>query len=88
MKGARNFAGMSDPARNSQFGRRWTEPRRVGEIAELLAEDIGRQAISHHLAQAANLEGSEAEVAFEIADNIRTSMGLTWVEVVGFRRAA
>ena len=88
MRGARNFAGMSDPARNSQFGRRWAEPRHVGKVAKVLAQDIGRQAISHHLTQAADLEGPEAEAAFEIADNIRASMGLTWVEVIGFRSAA
>ena len=56
-------------------------------IAEAVAEDTGRQAISRHLAQAADLEGPEAEVAFEIADTIRASMGLTWAEV-GFRSAA
>ena len=32
--------------------------------------------------------GEEAEAAFEIADNISASMGLTWAEVIGFRRAA
>ena len=88
MKGARDFAGMSDPFHNGQFSRRWTEPQHVGEVAQAVAEDIGRQAITHHLAQAADLEGSEAEVAFEIADNIRASMGLTWAEVIGLRSAA
>ena len=88
MKGTKNYAALSDPARNSQFGRRWNEPLHVGEVAQTVAGDIGRQAISHHLAQAADLEGPEAEAAFEIANNIRQSMGLTWAEVIGFRSAA
>lgn len=88
MRGARDFASMSNPTRNGQFSRRWTEPQHVGRVAKAAAEDIGRQAISHHLAQAANLDGLEAEVAFEIADNIRASMGLTWAEVIGLRSAA
>ena len=88
MRGARDFASMSNPSRNGQFSRRWTEPQHVGKAAKAAAEDIGRQAISRHLAQAADLEGLEAEVVFEIADSIRASMGLTWAEVVGFRSAA
>ncbi len=88
MKGGRDFASMSNPSRNGQFSRRWTEPQHVGPVAKAVAEDIGRQAISHHLAQAADLDGAEAEAAFEIADNIRASMGLTWAEVIGFRSAA
>ena len=88
MRGGRNFASMSNPSRNRQFSRRWTELQHVGPIAKAKAEDIGRQAISHHLAQAADLDGAEAEAAFEIADNIRASMGLTWAEVVEFRSAA
>ena len=88
MRGARDFASMSNLSRNGQFSRRWTEPQHVGKAAKAVADDIGRRAIiSHHLAQAADLEGLEAEVAFEIADSIRASMGLTWAEV-GFRRAA
>ena len=88
MKPGRDYAGMSDPGHNGQFSRRWTEPQHIGPIAKAKAEDIGRQAISHHLAQAADLDGLEAEAAFEIADNIRASMGLTWAEVIGFRSAA
>ena len=88
MRGGRDFASMSNPSRNGQFSRRWTEPQHVGEVAQAVADDIGRQAISHHLAQAAKLEGPEAEAAFEIADSIRASMGLTWAEVIGFRSAA
>ena len=88
MRATKNYAALSDPTRNSQFGRQWIEPQRVGPIAKALAEDIGRQAISHHLAQAVNLDGPEAEAAFEIADDIRATMGLTWAEVIGFRNAA
>ncbi len=88
MRGGRDFASMSNPSRNGQFSRRWTEPQHVGPIAKAQAEDIGRQAITHHLAQAADLEGPEAEAALEIADNIRASMGLTWAEIIGFRSAA
>ncbi len=88
MRGTRNFASMSNPSRNGQFSRRWTEPQQVGPIAKAKAEDTGRQAITRHLAQAADLDGAEAEAAFEIADNIRASMGLTWAEVIGFRSAA
>ena len=88
MRGTRDFASMSNPSRNGQFSRRWAEPQHVGKVAEAVADDIGRQAISHHLAQAADLEGPEAEAAFEIADNIRASMGLTWAEVIGLRSAA
>ena len=88
MRSAKNYASMSNPSHNGQFSRRWTEPQHVGGVAQAVAEDIGRQAISHHLAQAADLEGPEAEAAFEIADNIRASMGLTWAEVIGLRSAA
>ncbi len=88
MKGGRDFASMINPSHNGQFSRRWTEPQHVGPIAKAKAEDIGRQAINHHLAQAADLEGPEAEAAFEIADNIRASMGLTWAEIIGLRSAA
>ena len=88
MRSAKNYASMSNPSRNGQFSRRWAEPLHVGKVAKAVADDIGRQAISHHLAQAADLEGPEAEAAFEIADNIRATMGLTWAEVIGFRSAA
>ena len=88
MRNGRDFASQSDPSRNPHFGCRWTEPRHVGKVAMTMAEDIGRQTISHHLAQAADLEGPEAEAAFEIADSIRASMGLTWAEVIGLRSAA
>ncbi len=88
MKGTRDFASMSNPSHNGQFSRQWVEPQHVGPIAKAKTDDLGRQAISHHLAQAAELEGPEAEVAFEIADNIRASMGLTWAEVIGLRSAA
>ncbi len=88
MRGTRDFASMSNPSRNGQFSRRWIEPQHVSPITKAKAEDIGRQAISHHLAQAADLEGPEAEAAFEIADSIRASMGLTWAEVIGLRSAA
>ncbi len=88
MTRARDFAAQSDPDCNPQFGRRWTEPQHVGPVAKAKAEDIGRHAITHHLAQAAELEGPEAEAALEIANNIRASMGLTWAEVIGFRSAA
>ena len=85
MRNGHNYAAQADPARNRHFSRTWTEPQHVGRV---LAQDIGRRAISHHLAQAADFEGPEAEAAFEIADNIRASMGLTWAEVIGFRSAA
>ena len=88
MRGGRNYAAQGDPSHNPQFGRRWTEPQHIAEIAKTPAEDTGRQAISHHLAQAAKLDGPEAEAAFEIADNIRATMGLTWADLVGQRRAA
>ncbi len=88
MRSTRDFASMSNPSRNGQFSRRWTELQHVGPIAKAKADDLGRQAISHQLAQAAELEGPEAEVAFEIANNIRASMGVTWAEVIGFRSAA
>ncbi len=90
----RDFAALSDPDRNSQFRRRWSEPahadgfRLIGKVAATVAEDTGRRAMAHHLAQATALEGQEAKVAFEIADNIRVMMGLTWDEVVGLRTAA
>ncbi len=88
MRGGRDFASMSNPSDNGQFSRRWTEPQHVGPIAKAKAEDIGRQAINHHLVQAADLDGAEAEAAFEIANNIRASMGLTWANIIGFRSAA
>ena len=88
MRPGRDFASMSNPSRNGQFSRRWSEPQHIGRIAKAKAEDIGRQAITRHLAQAADLDGAEAEAAFETADNIRASLGLTWAEVIGFRSAA
>ncbi len=90
----RDFAALSDPDRNSQFRRRWSEPahadgfRLIGEVAATVTDDTGRRAIAHHLAQAAALQGQEAKVAFEIADSIRSMMGLTWNEVVARRVAA
>ena len=92
--GMKHYAAMSDPAANPNFRRRWSEPPRVdsfksiGVVAATVAENTGRQAIAHHLTQAAALQGPEATVAFEIADNIRSMMGLTWDEVVGLRTAA
>ena len=88
MRSTKDFASMSNPSRNGQFSRCWAEPQHVGKVAQAATDDIGRQAISHHLAQAADLDGPEAEAAFEIANNIRASMGLTWAEIIGFRSAA
>ena len=90
----KNYAALSDPGRNPQFRRRWSEPphvddfQAVGEVAATVTDDTGRRAIAHHLAQAAALQGQEAKVAFEIADSIRSMMGLTWNEVVARRVAA
>ena len=90
----KNYAALSDPGRNPQFRRRWSEPTQVdgfqaiGKVAATVVEDTGRQAIAHHLTQAAALEGQEAKVASEIADSIRSMMGLTWNEVVARRVAA
>ncbi len=44
MKGAKNFASMSDPSHNGQFSRQWSEPQyRDGfkTIGEIAAEIVG-----------------------------------------------
>ncbi len=63
----KDYAAMSDPAANPNFRRRWSEPstcdgfQAIGEVTKSLAEDTGRRAIAHHLAQAAALQGQEAK---------------------------
>ena len=53
MKGAKNFASMSDPGNNPHFGRRWTEPPTYHKgirqaAAEMLADMRFRRKV-HHL---------------------------------------
>ena len=88
-----DYSAMSDPARNPQFQRRWSEPpqegpRLLGEIVAEVVEEIDRQAVAYWLSQAANLEGEEARKAFKTADEIRGSMGLSWNAIMGLKEVA
>ncbi len=48
----------------------------------------GRQAVTHWLSLAANLEdGEAAQTAFDTADELRRVLGLSWADVIG-REAA
>ncbi len=42
----------------------------------------GRQAVTRWLSLAANLEGDEAETAYQTADEIRRVFGLSWADVL------
>ena len=47
----------------------------------------GHQAVTHWLTLAVNLEGEEAEIAHQTADELRQVLGLSWADVLG-RNAA
>ena len=47
----------------------------------------GRQAVTRWLILAANSEGEEAEIAYQTADELRQTLGLSWADVLG-RKAA
>ena len=53
-------------------------------IEEIVAESVpeyGRRAIVHHLNYASTATGEVAREAFDAANGIRLSMGLSWPEV-------
>ena len=94
MRGTKNFAGMSDPDRNSQFGRRWQEEpsdseglQVIGKVAHKVMIDTAVQAVEHWLQQADALKGEDRMVCLETADAILCMAGLTWGDLFP-RRAA
>ena len=72
MKGTKNYASLSDPARNSQFGRRWVEPHHVADVAHKVMLDTAVRAVGHWLQQADTLKGKDRIVCLETAD-VRTA---------------
>ena len=93
MRGTKNFADMSDPARNSQFGRRWQEEssdseglQAIGKVAHKVMVNTAVQAVEHWLQQADALKGKDRMVCLETADAILCMAGLTWGDI--FPRSA
>ena len=62
-------------------------PRPIGKVAAEVVEDVGRRAVAHWLKEACQAEDEEREAALQIADNIRQSMGLEWVDLIGWEAA-
>ncbi len=94
MRGTKNFAGMSDPARNPQFGRRWQAEssdseglQAIGKVAHKVMVNTAVQAVEHWLQQADALKGKDRMTCLETADAILCMAGLTWGDILP-RRAA
>ena len=91
MMGGRDYAAMSDPGRNRNFTRRWSEPanpvQSIGTICAGIENEVARQAIRHWLRQAATLDGNARQIAFDTANDIRRASGLDWGVLLG-RNAA
>ena len=83
----RNYAASSDPDRNPQFRRWWSEPahidgfQAIGKVAATVADDIAHRAARHWLEQADHLEGEERTTCIETADAILRMAGLRWVDL-------
>ncbi len=96
MKNRLDFAGQSNPSRNTGFSRPWTdEPldlqglQHLGrEVIPRVVEDVGRRAIGRWLDRASEAHGAPAAEAFRQADSIRRKMGLEWGDLIGQRAAA
>ena len=56
----------------------------VGEPLDDPDEAVdGREAVGRWLKLAANLDGAEAETAYQTADELRRVLGLDWADVIG-----
>lgn len=84
----RDYAAMTDPARNPHFSRRWGEPTHIHKIAKVVVDRVARQAIRHWLHQAESLDGANRVQAFNTADDIRRGSGLTWDDILDVQRVA
>ena len=89
----KNYAALSDPGRNPQFRRRWSEPlqvdgfRSIGEVAAAVVEDVAYRGARHWLEQADHLKGEERTTCLETADAILRAAGLRWADFLP-RKAA
>ncbi len=85
-----NYAAQSDPGRNPNFSRPWTDDpltlpgfRHLDrEIGPQAAGDVGRRAISGWLGKASKSHGAVAAGAFKQADRIRKKLGLAWGDLI------
>ena len=94
MRAARNYAGLSDPAVNGQFSRRWQEDspdseglHPIGDIAHKVMLNTAIRAVERWLQQADTLDGDDRMVCLETADAILRAAGLTWGNVLPERAA-
>ncbi len=78
MRSTKNFAGMSDPARNSQFGRRWQEEssdseglQAIGKVAHKVMVNTAVQAVEHWLRQADALKGKDRRLKAYAIESLR-----------------
>lgn len=96
MKNGLNFAGQSNPSRNTAFSRTWTDDpldlqgfKHLGrDVLPQVVEDVGRRAIKRWLDKASETHGAPAAEAFRQADSIRRKMGLGWGDLIAHRSAA
>ena len=96
MRNGRDFAAQSDPGRNPQFGRTWSDDPLAlpvfknldREIGPQAVEDAGRRAIGDWLDRASKGHGTAAARAFSEADAIRRKLGLAWEDLINQRSAA
>ena len=82
---SRDYAAMSDPARNTQFNRTWTEPSReglrpVGKVATSAVNNTAARAVARWLQRADQLDGQDRFVCLQTADAIMQTAGLQWAD--------
>ena len=82
---AGRYYAMSDPALNPNFGRRWGEPDRLGDVTSRAVDQIARQTIKSRLRQAQALDGEKRNAVFWAADEIRREVGLDWSDILNTR---
>ncbi len=91
-----NYASQSDPGRNPNFSRTWSDDPLTlpgfehldREISPQAVENVGRRAIGDWLDRASEGHGAVTARAFQQADAIRRKMGLAWAEIIEIRSAA
>ena len=91
-----NYAAQSDPGRNPNFSRTWSDgPLTLPgfdhldrEIGPQAVEELSRKTIGAWLNKASNGRGAVATNAFRQADLIRRKMGLAWEDLIDQRSAA
>ena len=90
MKNGLNFAGQSNPSRNTGFSRPWADnpldlqgfKHLEREVVPQVVEDVGRRAIGRWLDKASEAHGAVAAEAFRQADSIRRKLGLGWEDLI------